>query len=86
MHLSVHLSETWSQGSDHGKLLIEKDALSNLDCNELNFNRHILLRFPVKFLEKVVGLQIDLNEYPMKESTLINEYSRELTSISIVEI
>ncbi len=72
-HLPVHLNGTWSQGSDRGKLLIEKDDLPDLDHHKLDWNRHILLDFLpkvyCKFLEEIVELQIDhnVNDHPISK-------------------
>ncbi|CAJ0840008.1 9936_t:CDS:2, partial [Entrophospora sp. SA101] len=44
-YLPVHLNGTWAQGSDRGRLLLEKDDLPDLDHQKLGWNRHILLEF-----------------------------------------
>jgi hypothetical protein len=55
-YLPFHLNGTWAQGSDRGKLLMDKDDLPDLDHQKLNWNRHILLNFLpnlyCKFLEE----------------------------------
>jgi hypothetical protein len=72
-HLPVHLSGTWAQSSDRGRLLIEDDNLPDLDHQKLNWNRHILFDFLpklyCKFLEGTIKLQesqqIDLRGHPI---------------------
>jgi len=72
-HLPFHINGTWSQGSDRGKLLIEKDDLPDLDHHKLDWNRHILLDFLpkvyCKFLEEIVRLQTDhnVNDHPISK-------------------
>ncbi|GBC09638.1 hypothetical protein RclHR1_00900024 [Rhizophagus clarus] len=72
-YLPVHLNGTWAQGSDRGKLLIEKDDLPDIDHRKLGWNRHILLDFLpklyCKLLEEIIRLyknnQIDLKDHPI---------------------
>jgi hypothetical protein len=72
-HLPFHLNGTWAQGSDRGKLLMDKDDLPDLDHQKLNWNRYILLDFMpklyCKFLVETIKLQkcqqIDSKDHPI---------------------
>ncbi|EXX70994.1 hypothetical protein RirG_082460 [Rhizophagus irregularis DAOM 197198w] len=75
IYLPVHLNGTWAQGSDRGKLLIEKDDLPDLDHQKLGWNRYILLDFLpelyCKLLEEIIKLhknkEIDLKDHPISK-------------------
>ncbi|CAG8733670.1 uncharacterized protein OCT59_011814 [Rhizophagus irregularis] len=75
INLPVHLNGTWAQGSDRGKLLIDKDDLPDIDHQKLGWNRYILLDFLpelyCKLLEEIIKLhknkEIDLKDHPISK-------------------
>ncbi|CAI2168403.1 20444_t:CDS:2 [Funneliformis geosporum] len=61
-NLPFHLNGTWAQGSDRGRLLIERDYSPDIDQQKLNWNRHILLDFLPKLYCKLIKKAVELKE------------------------
>jgi hypothetical protein len=84
INLPVHLNGTWAQGSDRGKLLIEKDDLPDIDHRKLGWNRHILLNFLPelynKLLEEIIRLhknnKIELKDHPISKYWPFGKYPK----------
>ncbi|CAG8554907.1 5415_t:CDS:2 [Funneliformis mosseae] len=68
-YLPFHLNGTWAQGSDRGRLLIEKDNSPDLDHQKLNWNRHIMLEFLPKIYCKFIKKARELHEREKNEGT-----------------
>ncbi|CAI2192587.1 9598_t:CDS:2, partial [Funneliformis geosporum] len=80
--LPFHLNGTWAQGSDRGRLLMEKDNSPDIDRQKLNWNRHILLDFLPKLYCKLIKKAIELKERENGEGIESNEYREKIHPIS----
>ncbi|CAI2168759.1 8749_t:CDS:2 [Funneliformis geosporum] len=81
-YLPFHLNGTWAQGSDRGRLLLEKGYAPDLDHQKLNWNRHIMLEFLPKLYCKLIKKAIELKESDINEGIESIDFTEKIHPIS----
>ncbi|CAG8580132.1 6234_t:CDS:2 [Funneliformis mosseae] len=61
-YLQFHLNGTWAQGSNRGRLLLERDNSPDIDHQKLNWNRHIMLEFLPKLYCKLIKKAVEMQK------------------------